>query len=214
MPHDLLSQSSLQTTQFSELCNAMYEREVMILANTNFSDIKQIQNRLKSLTHYIKRTAGSMLAIDSPLLLDLQNASWTMKQAKQIPIAEQIVSEIQTWYQKNPPVLGLVIPVLITNGASSRIIIDCVDRIDIEKARFRTNYCGWFNYQQDIMNSDKNITLLKPNKKVFTAACSGHQWQGNSKTGPITLSLRELLLSCQINWRNLRAPIPLNVSVF
>ncbi|TRX55822.1 hypothetical protein [Thalassomonas sp. M1454] len=214
MAHDLLSHSSMQSTQFSELCNAMYEREVMLLANANFSDVKQIQNRLKSLSHYIKRTATSMLALESPLLLDLQNASWTMKQAKQLPIAEQATIEVQNWYMKNPPVLGLIVPVLVKNGATSRIIIDCVDRVDIDNSRFRTNYCGWFNYQQDSMNDDKSIILLKPNKKVLTAACSGHQWQGNNKTQPITLSLRELLLSCQINWRNLRAPIPLNVSVF
>lgn len=213
MAHDLLSQSSTPASQFSELCNAMYERELQVLAHTEFSSVKQVQAKLQSLSHYIKRTAGSMLGAQSPLALDLQNASWAMKQAKQLPIKEQTINDIQKWYATNKLALGLVVPVLVKNGASSRIMIDCIDRIDLDKQRFRTNYCGWFNYNETVMNKEQSFTLLKPTKKVLSAACSGHQWQGESKTQPLTLSLRELLLSCQINWHNLRTPVPAKVAI-
>ncbi len=214
MVYDLLAHSSAATAQFSELCNAMYERELKVIASEEYSCVQQVQGKLKSLPYYIKRTADSMLAAESPLLLDLQNASWSMKQAKQLPSKEQTITDIQNWYQINTLVLGLVVPVLVTSKTSRKIIVDCIDKIDTENSRFRTNYCGWFNVLNETMHQDANLTLLKPTKKVFVAACSGHQWQGMNKTQPLTLSLRELLLSCQINWRNLRVPTPLNVSVF
>lgn len=208
MAHDLLSQSSTSAAQFSELCNAMYERELQVLAHAEFSSVKQVQSKLQSLSHYIKRTAGSMLGAQSPLALDSQNASWAMKQAKQLPIKEQTTDDIRKWYATNKLALGLVVPVLVRSGVSSRIMIDCIDKIDHDKQRFRTNYCGWFNYNETVMNKNQSFTLLKPSKKVLSAACSGHQWQGESKTQPLTLPLRELLLSCQINWHNLRTPVP------
>ena len=212
--HDLLSDALEHSTQFSELCSALYEREINLLANAKLSTKEQIQSRLKSMNYYVKRTAGSMLAAQSPLLLDLQNASWTEKQSKQLPIKEQTDAEIQKWYQNNKLCLGLVVPVLIKEHEKTRIMIDCIDRIDGENQRFRTNYCGWFYLNQTPSHQDENYTLLKPNKKVFTAACSGHQWQGNRRTQTLTLPLRELLLSCQINWRNLRLPVSLKSSVF
>lgn len=212
--HDLLSNALEHSSQFSELCSALYEREINLLANTQLTSKEQIQARLKSLNYYVKRTAGSMLAVQSPLLLDLQNASWTEKQSKQLPIKEQSDADIQKWYQTNKLCLGLVVPVLIKERKNSRIMIDCIDRVDEENHRFRTNYCGWFYLNKMPAHQDENFTLLKPSKKVFTAACSGHQWQGNNRTQPLTLPLRELLLSCQINWRNLRLPVSLKSTIF
>lgn len=209
MVHDLLSQSNEQTTQFLELCNAMYEREITGLITTNYNNVEQVQNKLKSLPHYIKRTAGSMLNVKSPLLLDLQNASWSIKQSKQLPVKEQTLENVQKWYGKTKLSLGLIVPVLSGKNSKWRIILDCIDRVDPENERFRTNYCGWFYPKKDPMHQDENLVLLKPNKKVLAAACSGHRWQGDSPTSPFTLSLRELLLSCQINWHNLRTTPPI-----
>ncbi|WP_082897134.1 hypothetical protein [Thalassotalea crassostreae] len=211
MEQDLLSQHTLHSPQFSELCNALYERELNILANAEFNSAAQVQARLKSLAHYIKRTAGSMLAVDSPLLLDLQNASWSQKQAKQLPVKEQDVESVRQWYLNNDLALGLVVPVVVHENQTQRIIIDCIDRVDNENKRFRSNYCGWFELSHENLHKDESFALLKPTKKVLAAACSGHQWQGNGerRTSPSTLSLRELLLSCQINWRNMKMPISL-----
>ncbi|KGJ97718.1 hypothetical protein [Thalassotalea sp. ND16A] len=211
---DLLTDALAQSSQFSELCSALYEREINLLADAKFNSAEQVQARLKSLPHYIKRTAGSMLAVDSPLLLDLQNGSWSEKQAKKIPLKEQSASDIQKWYQNNKLQLGLVVPVLIKERGTSRIMIDCIDRIDLDNQRFRSNYCGWFYLTELPMHKDASFTLLKPSKKVLTAACSGHQWQGNNRTQPSTLSLRELLLSCQINWRNFKLPASIKSQLF
>lgn len=209
MIQDLLSQYNEQSTPFLELCNAMYEREIKDVITSNFSNAQQVQNKLKSLPHYIKRTAGSMLNVESPMLLDLQNASWSIKQSKHPPIKEQTRDNIKQWYTSTNLTLGLIVPVLMCSHSKSRVILDCIDKIDLENERFRTNFCGWFYLQKDPMNNDNNLLLLKPNKKVLSAACGGHQWQGNSRTSPFTLSLRELLLSCQINWHNLRTTPPL-----
>ncbi|WP_371372972.1 hypothetical protein [Thalassotalea aquiviva] len=208
MAHDLLSDTSLQTTQFLELCNAMYERELGVLAENEFSSTKHIQSRLQSLPHYIRRTAGSMLKVNGPLALDLQNASWSVKQARSIPIKEQSDEQVLAWYQKNPVSLGLIVPVLLQEQQKQRIILDCVDRVLLEQEKFRTNQCGWFYYHSSPAHAEKHIRLLKPNLKVLAAACSGHQWLGEQRTNPTPLSLRELLLSCQINWPNLKKPLP------
>lgn len=214
MNPDLLSQALEKSTQFSELCSALYEREIKSLANVSIISTAQMQGRLKSLPHYVKQTAASMLAAESPLSLDLQNASWSQKQARNIPIKEQDVADIRKWYQAKPLVLGLVVPVLVEYKDKSRIMIDCIDRIDEQQHRVRSNFCGWFNLEQDVMHKDHQFKLLKPSKKVLAAACSGHQWQGNSRTQPLTLSLRELLLSCQINWPNLRNTCHLKINTF
>jgi hypothetical protein len=57
---------------------------------------------------------------------------------------------------------------------------------------------------------DKNnatAQLLKPNKKVMSAACAGHRWLNVNKANPSMLSLREILLSCAINWHNFKQPL-------
>ncbi len=212
MIEDLLSQTSAHSVQFLELCNALYERELRNLANQPSQRPEQLQSRLKSLPYYIKRTAGSMLKTQTPLLLDLQNASWSMKQAHTPPIKEQSADLSASWYEQNPVAPGLIVPVLYKKDQLQRIIIDCVDRTDIDNKRFRTNFCGWFAYEHQTINQSikhsPEFTLLKPNKKVFLSACCGHQWHGQTRTIPFTLSLRELLLSCQINWPNFKKPIP------
>ena len=205
-----LWQTNQQNNHFAELCNALYERELHLLANTEITSTQEVQGRLKSLPHYINRTASLMVKINeqgnSPLTLDVQNATWSTKQASKLPLAGQTAQEINAWYlallskSKTPP-LGLVVPVL----RSEYILLDCIDRVDNEKKRLRTNASGWFSLSGSIdpvVGSAKKIQLLKPNKKVMLAACAGHSWQSGNKAGPIIPSLRELLLSCAINWQD------------
>ncbi|TYK65912.1 hypothetical protein [Colwellia echini] len=207
-----MSQSSLwqintDTGNFAELCNALYQREISFIAKSDYSSVQAVQTRLKSLPYYISRTANAMSQVvtqgHSPLTLDYQNASWSAKQARKMPLTGQETAEERSkaisWYLQPSIRVGLVVPVLI----SDHIIIDCIDRIELDKKRLRTNVGGWFSLDgAEIEQTNKQ--LLKPNKKVMTAACSGQSWQGNTIQTPIMPSLRELLLSCTINWTDFK----------
>jgi len=197
-----LWQGDYQSADFAELCNALYERELRLLSTLSIKSVPTIQGRLKSLPHYIKLTAFSMLNSQTPLELDIQNASWSAKQGLNMPLSGQDSESINTWYLSVNLHHGLVVPI----ANDSTILLDSIDRIDIEQQRFRTNIHGWFTLSN---NEDENANgqLLKPNKKVMTAACSGHCWLNTHRANPIIPTLRELLLSCAINWRNFKQPL-------
>lgn len=215
-----MSQSSLwqihtETDDFAELCNGLYQREISIIAKGDFVSASAVQARLESLSYYITRTAHAMIQVvaqgHSPLLLDAQNASWSAKQSKQTPFYIQQVNQEECantmrWYLQADIYVGLVVPVLLVD----HIIIDCIDRIDLDKGKIRTNVGGWFSLSADeFINKGirENKCLLKPNRKIMTSACAGHCWQANSKQLPIIPTLRELLLSCSINWKNFKKPL-------
>lgn len=204
-----LWQAEQVSTSYAELCNALFERELHMLTTQQFSQASAVQSRLKSLPYYIRRTAHSMSQIavqgDTPLSLDVQNAAWSSKQASKNPALNVEHQLAVDWFVKNPPVVGLVVAV----GFADKVMLDCVDRIDSQGCRFRTNANGWFSYSQQHSEDKpaKQGELLKPSKKVMTAACAGHRWRDTIKTTPQMLTLRELLLSCQINWRNFKKPL-------
>jgi hypothetical protein len=197
-----LLQGDHQSADFAELCNALYERELRQLSGSSASSVQDIQGRLKSLPHYIKLTAYSMLQVQTPLALDIQNASWSAKQSLQMPLSGQEVEVVNKWYQSISLSHGLVVPI----ATSSTILLDSIDRVDKDNQRFRTNAHGWF-YLDNKENNKAIAHLLKPNKKVMTAACSGHSWLNAHRSNPTIPSLRELLLSCAINWRNFKQPL-------
>ena len=218
-----MSQSNLwqihtDTGDFAELCNGLYQREISIIAKGDFISAQAVQARLESLSYYITLTAHAMIRVielgQSPLLLDTHNASWSAKQSKHTPwfrkeiaqAAKQELANTINWYLQEDIYVGLVVPVLLVD----HIIIDCIDRIDIDKQRIRTNVGGWFSLTTDECLNIKqpvNKRLLQPNKKIMISACTGHCWQGNSKQIPIIPTLRELLLSCSINWKNFKKPL-------
>jgi hypothetical protein len=200
MTQGLLWQDNQQSPHFAELCNALYERELRLLAHMPVEHGRFVQAKLKSLPHYVKRTAYSMLQAQSPLILDLQNASWSAKQSAHMPLVGQTWQSIQHWYLSTELTLGLVVPVLM----QGRIRLDCIDRLDHKQARIRTNAFNWFELEQEPSADGTEFQLLKPTKKVMMAACAGHSWRATQKQQPITLTLRELLLSCQINWQNFK----------
>lgn len=197
-----LWQQQQGSAEYAELCNALYERELQQLAQADIQSVTAIQARLKSLPYYINRTVLRMNQADSPLDLDIQNASWSAKQAKVMPLNGQEPDDVWLWYQNIELTPGLITPIL----SGERILIDSIDRIEPSKERFRTNAHGWFT-GSSINDKNQQIRLLKPNKKVMTAACAGHRWQDNGIAAPAMLSLRELLLSCSINWRNFKMPV-------
>jgi hypothetical protein len=203
MSQSSLWQTSQQSNDFAEICNALYERELRVLANTESPTTVWLQGRLKSLPHYIYRTASLMTQVntqgDSPLVLDVQNASWSAKQAARLSMSGQSDLEVVSWYLADNLPLGLVVPIL----NDERVILDCIDRVDVEGQRFRTNATGWFTLLANENTRGKSkLKLLKPNKKIMLAACAGHRWQNANKNSPVIPSLRELLLSCAINWHN------------
>lgn len=204
MSQPSLWQEQQLSADYAELCNALYERELRTLSLVTVKSAEAIQGRLKSLPYYVKRTAHLMIQAQSPLMLDVQNASWSAKQSTAMPLTGQTPADVWQWYQSFNVVPGLVVPVLTGN----KIIIDCVDRVDSENNRFHTNASGWFTQERVLaITSQDSPRLLKSNKKVFSAACSGHCWGQKGILRPQIPSMRELLLSCAINWRNFKRPI-------
>ncbi len=205
-----MTQSSLwhqqqKSSDYAELCNALFEREIIRLSAEPVKSVELFQRRLKSLPYYVQRTAYNMLAVDSPLELDIQNATWSTKQSKSMPTTTQNVDDVQQWYMKWQPAVGLVVPL----NVDGNFLLDSVDRIDRDKQRFRTNQHGWFALDN---LSQQPTQLLKPSKKVMMAACAGHCWRNSAPVTPKIPSMRELLLSCSINWRNFKRPLQINDS--
>jgi len=201
-----VSQVSLWEEQhsykYAELCNALYEREMQFIFHSNVSSIGQLQRRIKSVPYYVKRTAHCMLSSTLPLTLDVQNAMWTCPQAKNIPMNNQAPVDVARWYNSLTNAIGLVVPVLF----EEQIMLDSIDRIDHEKHSVRTNMFGWADLEQ---LQGQQARLLKPNKRVMKAACAGHKWVNSKSSSPVTPTLRELLLSCSINWSNFKQPLKL-----
>ncbi len=207
-----MTQSSLwhnesKSTDYAELCNALYERELGVLSSQPFTQVEVLQGRLKSLPYYVQRTAHQMILAETPLSLDAQNGMWQTKQSKSIPLTGQAEQMVWEWYCKAGVNVGLVVPVL----KRDHISLDCIDRIDEAKGRIRTNYNGWFSVEQVVKTvGEQPVQLLKPTKKVMMAACAGHAWKNNALASPKIPSMRELLLSCSINWRNFKQPMAIN----
>lgn len=196
-------QEQEQLPELAELCCALYERELKAISSINNAALASLQGRIKSLPYYVKRTAYLMAQCRSPLSLDLHNATWSAKQLGKMPITGQDSLTVNNWYLTITLTPGLVVPIAL----QTHIVLDSIDRIDHEKKRLRTNSHGWFDLS--LMEESKSIPrLLKPNKRVMTAACTGHAWLNDNKTNPIIPSLRELLLSCTIDWRNFKRAIP------
>ena len=200
-----LWQVEQQSADFSELCAALYEREIGLLANKSISSTQAMAGRLKSLPYYVKRTAHLMTQTKTPLILDAHNASWSAKQAVHMPLNDQDIDSVNHWYLSTELSHGLVVPIV----CDSYIALDSIDRIDNDRQRFRTNAHGWFYLSDKPQQATENllVKLLKPNKRVMTAACTGHCWLNNHKANPIIPTMRELPLSCAINWRNFKQPI-------
>ena len=210
MTQTSLWQTQQQDNQFAELCNALYERELAMLARLDTDNVRAIQGRLQSLAYYVQKAAHAMVNTDTPLTLDSQNATWSTKQSRNMPLTGQEPEIIAHWYLNQSLSLGLVVPV----GVGDHIALDCIDRLDLDKARIRTNLHGWFELKHSDKSSElpkqgtiQKAQLLKPTKKVMMASCAGHTWCNNKPARPVMPTLRELLLSCSINWKNLKKPL-------
>lgn len=201
-------QVSRDNQTYTELCNALYERELLRLSQLSTEQLLRLPNRLASLPFYIRRAASNILQQTNALQLDSQNGSWYHKQAASCPARKQQADPIDAFYNKYAKP-GLIVPVYITHLTHEQIVLDSVDEIDLSGQRLHCNEHGWFSFSGTPLaqaNSDKFV--LKPAKAIMTAACCGHQWLNGDKKPPRLLSLRELLLASRLNWQNFAKPLP------
>lgn len=186
---------------FPELCTALYERELAVLAQLEVHSAKGLQRRLKSLSYYIQKAAREMLASACPCELDVQNASWQAAQKRQLKSTATRAQKLQHWLLSGKVPLGISVPVLNLDPHLQQVRLDSIDRIDHEQQRVHCNASGWFNFDGQGCDADNtHLLLAKPERQLMQAAVSGHQWSHKGKADPRTLSLRELLLATAIDW--------------
>ncbi|WP_133470207.1 hypothetical protein [Paraglaciecola marina] len=205
---DIFSDDKRQQ-HFAELCNALYERELASLSQQKFNNISLLQRKIAGLRHHIKRAAYSLLQYDSPLEVDLHNASWQAKQAAKCMAGKADADKTEQWYFDNVKI-GRCIPIHVDTLGAEHIELDSVDRIDLENAKLHANKFGWFAFNGTFLEDSPrqievlNVKLLKPSKAILTAACCGHHWNHKGRSQQRALSLRELLLSLSIDWKTFK----------
>lgn len=205
MPDNNAQQSQLwpqdeHARLYSELCNAFYTREILMLSQVE--QLKPLQKRLASLPYYIERAATHILDGNCPLVLDSQNGGWIAKQRKTSPKHEP---EATALFYRKYAFAGLIVPVLVYEGEFITVRIDSLDQVS--EQQLHCNQFGWFDFCGQSTASHDYMQLLKPSKANFSAACCGHRWLGQKGRSPRILSLREMLLAARINWQNFKRPL-------
>ena len=76
--------------QFNEVCTALYERELIVLAHSNITNLSLLKRRMGGLPYHVKSVARYMvnhvnMPNPSPLKADTHNGSWFAKQASKCP---------------------------------------------------------------------------------------------------------------------------------
>ena len=205
---DIFSDDQSQI-HYAELCNALYERELASLSQQKISNINLLQRKIAGLRHHVKRAAYCLLQHQSPLQVDMHNASWQAKQAAKCMANNYVANKTQQWFS-NDIQMGCTIAVHVRRLGCEHIELDSIDKIELSSHRVHTNKFGWFNIDGEFTEDNYRLVdvlslrLLKPTKAVLTAACCGHKWDYKGKGQQRALSLRELLLSLSINWKTFR----------
>ena len=189
-------QSDAQRVLYTQLCNAFYAREIALLVAE--PNEQRLRKRLKSLPFYIECAAAAVVNGQVPFQLDPHNGCWLDRQKAQPPSAKNNGD----FYQTHKSV-GLVVPLLLNSANQTRVAIDSIDQVSDNK--LHCNEHGWFDCKGMSLEG-QSVVLLKPTKAIMAAACCGHQWSFDKRSTPRTLSLREMLLAGNINWRNLKRP--------
>jgi hypothetical protein len=196
--------NDMQQLQYAELCNALYERELMSLAHSSSTNTSLLKRRLSGLSHHIKRAAEHLLQNTAPIQVDTHNASWQSRQAAKCMVHKASDEKTELWYQKHIKV-GIAVPVYLNEMGIEYFELDSIDRIDSDKHTFHVNKHGWFHFNghntHDDGQSHFKKLVLQPTKGTITAACCGHSWNHKGRSQPRSLSLREILLSTTINWK-------------
>ena len=213
--------------QFTEICTALYERELLLIAHKGPSNVSILRRRLAGLPHHIRSVARYLIDNNSPLDIDPHNGSWFIKQPGKCPGHSQPIDKKRPWYGQYAD-YGLVIPICITTLEGMHIELDSIDSVNHATNTLHTNKHGWFSFDGEMAHreaetsqhkagfgttelgtssfNDANAVLkrqlLKPTTAIMASACSGHMWRHKSKGAPRALSLREMRLSTHINWKN------------
>ncbi|WP_340680500.1 hypothetical protein [Paraglaciecola sp.] len=213
----------LRQLHFAELCNALYERELHSISQKKINNISLLQRQIGGLKHHIKRASYNLLQHQSPLEVDIHNASWQAKQAVNCPAKLSDTDKTEHWFHTHIA-LGICSAVYVNELGLEHIELDSIDRVELQEGKVHLNKFGWFHLnglpvlkknelQQDdplqansatASNQQATMQLLKPTKNLMLAACCGHSWNHKGRTQPRLLSLRELLLSFSINWKTFR----------
>lgn len=204
---DIFAQISEQPL-FADVCNALYERELMTLATQGPGQSALLKRRLGGLSHHVKRAAEFLVSNPTPLSVDAHNGAWQNKQAGKSPSPTITAEANQQWFGEKASI-GLPVCVSVLNFDHEHLELDCVDRIQPENQTLHLNRFGWFSFDGAYVDDSAHqraidateLRLLLPNKKTMAAACSGHCWNHKGKLSPRTLTLRELLLSTLIDWK-------------
>jgi len=69
-------------------------------------------------------------------------------------------ANVLSWYKAQTLVYGLVVPI----ATADCIVLDCIDRVDAEKKRFRTNVYGWFTLAE--LAKSKSVSELSKRKNL------------------------------------------------
>lgn len=195
---------SAKYPNFAELSTALYERELYRLSTSNIADLALLKRKLKGLSYHVRNASMLMLDNNAPMSVDVHNGSWQAKQAGKCPLTYQETDKVIKWYRDNSR-YGAVVAVYVEHLGEQHIELDTVDRIVSD--RLHLNHFGWFSKTGEyfeIIPKQTRYLLLKPSKSVMTAACCGHRWTPRGKAIPRALSLRELLLSTDIDWKTFK----------
>jgi len=191
--------------QFNEICTALYERELINLANQVPATPLRLKRRLAGLPHHVRSVARYLVANPTPMDIDPHNGSWFIKQPGSCPGQTQTAEQINQWYHKHSD-YGLVVPVVVTSVHGTTIELDSIDKIQQENATLHANKHGWFTFEGEYQGNAADVyttqSLLKPTKAIMASACCGHTWRNKSKSAPRAISLREMRLSTKINWKS------------
>lgn len=189
---------------FAELSNALYERELQNLASSNISDPELLKRKIKGLSYHVKNAAMHLLSGNAPIEVDVHNGSWQAKQAAKCPIATQSTDKTLKWYGDHIR-HGSVVAVYVEHLGEEHIELDSIDMLASD--RLHLNKFGWFSRTGEyfeIVPKQTRYLLLKPSKAILSAACGGHRWTSKGRAIPRALSLRELLLSTDIDWKSFK----------
>ncbi|MBU3022071.1 hypothetical protein [Aestuariibacter sp. A3R04] len=192
---------------YTEICNALYERELHVLSHTTTKQISALQLRLQALPHRVQRAAHYLARNPTPLQVDSHNGSWSYKQASQCPAKKWNIDTNTQWFSQHAG-YGLPVPVYLAHFGEEHIELDSIDKVQFDNETLHLNKYGWFTFDGVSLSADDKtqLTLIKPTKVIMAAACCGHRWNHKGKLSPRSLTLRELLLSTTINWKKFVLP--------
>lgn len=204
---------SEQQLEYAELCTALFESTLLDIAKQENLDTQRIQRKLAGLSYHVKNAAYKLLTTENPMSVDIHNASWQLKQPRKCPGKPWFTEEAADWYMKHS-CHGLPVPVLLMDFEHIYLELDSIDILDLPNQRIHLNKNDWVSLKPEpetqpvLHNKQQQLVILqKPSKAIMSSACCGHRWSHKGITHPRKLSLRELLLSTTIHWKNFRFPV-------